>query len=368
MTTAVLDQLTLNRATLARQLLLARAGMTPWEAVRHLVGLQAQTAQSWYLTLWSRLAPFDPVAVGGLLLDRRLVRLPLMRSTIHLVTDDDALLLRRFTQPTIDRSLRGQFGQRLQGVDLDALAALVLDSTAQEARTPAELKASADARWPGRDPMTMSNAIRAVVPLVQVPPRGVWAQRGAVRLVAVTRWLGRELPRTVDLAAITMRYLAAFGPASVADMQAWSGVNRLGRIFDRLRPELVTFRDERGRELFDLPDAPRPDAATPAPVRFLADFDNLLLSHADRTRFGPDADRKAVAYQGTGALPGTLLVDGIVRGNWHLTRDGQSVTLVVRLLRPLSRVDEAAVQDEGRQLLRFSEPGAATHDLRFESL
>lgn len=359
MTTPVLTVRSLNRATLARQLLLARSPMAPADAVRHLVGLQAQTPQSWYVTLWSRLASFDPVTVGELLVERRLVRLPLMRSTIHLVTDDDALLLRRFTQPSIDRSLRGTFERRLDGIDLDELAALVRRLTADAARTPAELKRAAEERWPGRDPMTMSNAMRAIVPLVQVPPRGVWRQSGAVRVAPLARWLGSEPPESVDVAAIGRRYLAAFGPASTADMQAWSGVTRLREVFEQLRPELLTFRDERGHELFDLPDAPRPDPSAPASVRFLADFDNLLLSHADRTRFGPDPDRRAIAYQQVGPLPGALLVDGFVSGRWHIERDASSATLVVRLLRPASAEDAEAIRHEGGAVLAFLEPDAA---------
>jgi hypothetical protein len=350
----LLDRRALNRATLARQLLLERAAIPAEDAVRHLVGLQAQTAQSWYLTLWSRLSAFDAVAVSELLDDRRLVRLALMRSTIHLVTDDDAPLLRRFSQPAIDRSLRGKFGRRLDGIDLDELAALVRQATAGGARTPAELWQAADERWPGHDRMTLTNALRAVVPLVQVPPRGIWRQSGAVRLAPLARWLGSEPPESVDVAAIARRYLAAFGPASVADMQAWSGVTRLGETFERLRPELIPFRDEAGRELFDLPDAPRPDPSTCAPVRFLADFDNLLLSHVDRTRFGPDPDRKAIAYQQVGPLPGALLVDGFVAGRWHIERDATSATLVVLLLRPRRRMMQWPSSRKARPCSRSS--------------
>jgi hypothetical protein len=361
----LLDRRALNRATLARQLLLERAAIPAEDAVRHLVGLQAQTAQSWYLTLWSRLSAFDAVAVGELLDDRRLVRLALMRSTIHLVTDDDAPLLRCFSQPAIDRSLRGRLGRHLDGIDSHELAALVRDATRDTPRTPAELWQAAAERWPGRDRMTLSNAMRAVVPLVQVPPRGIWRRQGAVRLAPLHAWIGRDLPASVDVDSIVLRYLAAYGPASAADMQAWSGVTRLGEAFERLRRELIPFRDEAGRELFDLPDAPRPDGGSDAPVRFLADFDNLLLSHANRTRFGSDADRAAVAYQGTGRLPGTLLVDGFVAGRWHIDRLADSATLVVLLLRSPAADDAAAIQREGESMLAFLESDAEARRVDF---
>ena len=365
MTAKVLSRRSLGRATLARQLLLERAPLAPLDAIRHLVGLQAQTAHSWYLTLWSRLANFDPVAVGRLLEERQVVRLTVMRQTIHLVTADDALLLRAFTQPTIDRSLRGKWLRNLAGIHIDELAVLVRAFVAEKPRTPTELAAHLDARWPGRDRQTMVNAMRAVVPLLQVPPHGVWRRPGAVKLAALDAWLGRKVPRQVDPAPILLRYLGAFGPASVADAQAWSGVTRLREVFERLRPRLRTFRDEAGRELFDLPDAPRPEPDTPAPVRFLADFDNALLSHADRTRFIGEVERRLFAYQ-NGPFPGALLLDGTVVGQWFVRRTPEAATLVMRLARQLSAEDEQAVRAEAAAVLEFSYTDAGDH--RFELL
>ena len=357
-----LSQRQLNRATIARQMLLERVPMTPYHAVRELVGLQAQTPQSWYLSLWSRLADFDPVATGRLIEERRLVRIPVMRSTIHLVTDEDALVLRSFTQPTIDRSLRGVWARRLEGIDVAALVDEVRAFVDEAPRTPTDLIAHLDTRWPGRDRQTMSNAVRALVPLVQVPPRGVWRRSGAVKFAALEAWIGREMPASVDPEPIVLRYLAAFGPASALDAQAWSGLTRLGDVFERLRSRLVTFRDDTGRELFDLPDAPRPDPDTPAPVRFLADFDNLLLSHADRSRFIGEVERTLFTYV-DGPFPGMLMLDGTAVGQWYLRRDGGVVTAVVRLARPLSGAEDAAVRSEADAMLRFSVPGADEYAL-----
>ena len=362
----LLSQRALNRATMARQLLLERVRMPPFDAVRHLVGLQAQTPQSWYLSLWSRLADFDPVTTGQLLQDRRLVRVALMRSTIHLVTDEDALELRGFTQPVIDRSIRGLWAQRLEGIDVAELATEVRRFIAAAPRTHAELNEIIDVRWPGRDRLAMTNAVRALVPLVQVPPRGVWRRPGAVKLAALDAWLGRAVPVTVDPEPIVLRYLAAFGPASVMDAQAWSGVTRLGEVFERLRPRLRVFRDDAGRELFDLPDAPRPDPDTPAPIRILADYDNLLLSHADRSRFIGDVERAAFTYQ-DGPIPGMLMLDGTALGQWHLGRDKGAATAVLRLVRPLSSDEEAAVSSEAHAMLHFIAPDATMYSVEFAS-
>jgi hypothetical protein len=199
--------------------------------------------------------------------------------------------------------------------------------------------------------------------MVQVPPRGVWRKSGAVRFAALDAWVGRPLPTTADRDEIVLRYLGAFGPASVKDAQSWSGVTRLGEVFERLSPRLRSFRDEAGRELFDLPDAPRPDPDTPAPVRFLADFDNLLLSHADRSRFISDEDRRTMTYA-QGPFPGMLMVDGSACGQWHLVREAGAVTMILRLARKLSAEDEAAVRAEADVMLRFYLPNAEARTIQ----
>lgn len=366
---APLTQRQLNRATLARQLLLARTARPIAEAVEHLGGLQAQTPHGWYVGLWSRLDPFDPVEAGRMLAERELVRLGLQRSTIHLVSAADALWLRPLLAPVLDKAL-GSFARNLQGLDRDVIADAARPIVDDEPLGWAELGRRLAERWPERDPASLAQVARARLALVQVPPRGVWGRSGQALHTTAEAWLGRPL----DAATATddthraaerlfLRYLAAFGPASAMDAQAWCGLTRLAAVADRLRDQLVTFEDDHGRELFDLPDAPRPDADTPAPVRFLYDYDNLLLSHADRSRFRspiPLAD----AFSGIAPqrAPGAILVDGVVRGAWIVDRERSRTTLAVRTA-GLTQAELDEVAAEGEALLGFLAADAAGREV-----
>jgi hypothetical protein len=352
----VLDRRALGRATLARQLLLERSDRDPVAAVEHLVGLQAQTPQTWYVGLWSRLRAVDPVAVGAALEDRLLVRVPAMRSTIHLLTASDALALRPLVDGVIERSTLGQFGRHLRDLDRAALVAATRELTEQEPRTAAELGRALAERFPGRDPDALAQIARAWLPMVQAPPRGVWGRSGRAMQAPLDTWLGRPLV-AAPVAEVVLRYLGAFGPAGVRDAQVWSGLTHLAEVLDGLRDRLVVLGDEHGRELFDLPDAPRPDPGTPAPVRFLYDFDNLLLSHADRSRVVGDADHTAHGFGGdSGEQPRSVLVDGTVGATWRVARSRGTAVLTVRAFRPLTSGERADVQAEGAALLAFLHP------------
>ncbi|WP_105970181.1 winged helix DNA-binding domain-containing protein [Streptomyces geranii] len=361
----VLGPRALNRATLARQLLLTRSPISAEDALTHLLGLQAQNVKPPYYALAARLDGFGPEDLSRLMADREAVRIVTMRSTIHTHTAADCLTLRPLVQPARDRELT-YFRKGLEGVDLDRLTTLARELVEQEPRTMKQLREALLVEWPDADPQSLSVAARCRLPLVQVTPRGLWGHSGQVALTTAEHWLGRPAepdpepdaePASV-LDETVLRYLAAFGPASVKDMQTWAGLTRLRDAFERLRPRLLTFRDERGTELFDLPDAPRPDPETPAPPRFLPEFDNLLLSHADRGRLVP-ADLKGRTWTGNQAHC-VLLVDGVVAGLWRLA-DG---TLTVEPFGSLTKGVRTAVVEEGERMLGTLHAGTA-YDIRF---
>ena len=363
MSETVLGARALNRATLARQLLLRRTAVEPLAAVRHLVGLQAQVPLDPYTALWSRLEGFRPQELGDLLEARAVVRTVVMRGTIHLVTAEDCLVLRPLMQPVLDAELsrRRDLQPGLDGVDLAPALAYAREVLAEQPLSPAGLRQAFADRFPDLDPAALAYAARCRLALVQVPPRGVWGRSGQPRTTTAESWLGRPLVRAPSIDDIVLRYLGAFGPATVADVSTWSRLTGLRDVLERLRPRLVTFRDERGRELFDLPEAPRPDPEAPAPARFLPEYDNLLLSHADGSRFVPDGIRERLSSIGGLGLGG-VLHDGMLVGLWRV-EDG---ALVIRHGVPLAKRAQAAVRAEGRRLLRFLESDA--RDVRFVSL
>ncbi|GAA3446095.1 winged helix DNA-binding domain-containing protein [Planomonospora venezuelensis] len=354
----------LNRATLDRQLLLRRSELTVAQALEHLVGLQAQTPHTWYLGLWSRLADYRPEGTAQLLRERGAVRMALMRSTIHLVTPDDCLWLRPLVDPVIERMTMGNFRRGLAGLDLAELVAAGRGLLADGPLTFSALGRALAERWPENDPASMAQAIRAYVPLVQVPPRGVWGESGPAAHQAVETWLGRPVDAAASLERLVLRYLAAFGPATVRDVQHWCGLTRLAEIVERLRPQLAVFRDEQGRELFDLPDAPRPDPDTPAPVRFVYDYDNVLRSHADLSRL-VTVNVAAQGFGMTGEEPCMVLVDGLVAATWRTVVKRGTATLTVRPFRKLTGAEEEAVSAEGAAMLAFTAAKAKVCDIVF---
>jgi len=287
-----------------------------------------------------------------------------MRSTIHLVTARDCLALRPVVQPALNRSLQpGFFGQQVVGLDTGALAAHGRALVEEQPRTMTELRALLHARWPDRDAPSLAYAIRNLLPLVQVPPRGLWGVGGLPTLTSAEAWLGRPLARRPSLGGMVRRYLGAFGPASVMDVQEWSGLTRLGVVVERLRPKLRVFRDERGTELFDLPGAPRPQPDTPAPPRFLPEYDNLMVAHADRSGVVAEADRGRITVDGR-EIVGTVLVDGFAGGTWKIHRKGGRALLAVAPFARLARTQAAALAEEGERLLAFTDGEASAREVR----
>jgi hypothetical protein len=366
MTAEVLERRALNRALLERQMLLGRHNLSALDAVERLAGMQAQEPDAPYLGLWTRLEDFEPDELARLISDRRVVRVPLMRSTIHLVSDRDCLKLRPVIQPVLARAFSGSpFRRKLEGLDLDELLAAGLASLEDRPRTRAELSALLAERWPDRDPLSLAYAITFLAPLVQVPPRGIWGESGQATWTTTESWLGRPLDPTSSPDEIFLRYLAAFGPATVADARAWSGLGGLREVFERLRPQLITFRDERGRELFDVPGAPLPDPETPAPPRFLPAFDNALLSHNDRTRIIPEEHRKMLSRD---RFMRGVLLDGFACATWKTEQRGGKLTLVIEPFEPLTEENRDVLAREGERLLGFlaGPRGVGEFEIRFD--
>ncbi len=383
----VLSLRAVNRALLARQLLLERQVLTAAgpgrtaqvvQTIEHLVGLQAQAPFPPYYGLHSRLDGFLPEDLAALITGRSVVRIALMRGTIHLVSARDCLPLRQLVQPVIERGMRGAFGRQLAGVDPGELAAAGRRLVEGEPMSFAQLGQALAAQWPDHPPAALAQGVRTYVPLVQVPPRAVWGQAGQSLHTSAEHWLGQRRPSAgpassaadpAELARLVARYLGAFGPATVRDVQAWSGLTGLKAVLEQLRPSLVTFRDEQGAELFDLPTAPRPDENTPAPVRLVAEFDNLVLSHAGRARvISPEATRRLSTINGV--IPGSVLVDGFVAGMWRLTLSRSAAAVTIELFSPVGRLDRAqrdALTAEAERVLAFGAPGAA-HEVRFAPL
>lgn len=357
----------LNRATLARQMLVEREAVRALDAIERLVGLQAQVPGPPYVGLWTRLRDFSPGELRRLVDERRVVRATLMRATLHLMTAEDYLLLRPALQPALTRSANSIAGRRVEGLDTGRLVEAARAYFEEEPRTFAGLRSLLSELEPDRDPSALAYLVRTHLPLVQVPSGGAsWGYSGKAPFTTAEVWLGRPLSGPEDPSGLVLRYLAAFGPATARDVQAWSGRTGLEETVEKLRPGLRLFRDQSGNELLDLPDAPRPDPDTPVPPRFLPDYDNLVLSHADRGRVISDEHRRKV-FLPAARVRATFLVDGFVRGAWKIEKARKSATLVIEPFEPLSKGDRDALHDEAVRLLGFvAEPeGAEASGVRF---
>jgi hypothetical protein len=355
----------LNRALLARQMLLAKEDVPACWAVERLVGLQAQQPLPPFVGLWTRLASFARMDLIRLLERREVVRATTMRGTLHLMTAADYQAFRTTLQPMLTAGALAVLRERAKNLDIPALVAVARRFFGKEPRTFTELRAELMSLFPKGDERAMGYAVRTHLPVVAAPDESTWGYAADPGFTAAEVWLDRPMDAKERRADLLLRYLAAFGPATAADAQAWSGFAGLKDIMETLRPQLVTFRDHRKRELFDLPDAPRPPEETPAPVRFLPGFDNAILAHADRSRIIADDHRKLVTTKNLQVLP-TFLVDGFVAGTWKSSRAKNTATLSLAPFGKLAATAKKPLIAEGERLLRFTEPEAGDWQVQID--
>jgi hypothetical protein len=361
---ALLTTRALNRATLARQMLLARQKCTLVEAIERLVGLQAQLARPPFIGLWSRVEGFVREDLNRLLVRREVVRATMMRGTLHLLTARAYRSLRAPIQPVLSQAMASVLRGRADALDIEEVVGHARRYFEEEPRTFEELRDHLLSLHPKADERAMGYAVRMHLPLVQVPADAAWGYPGTADFTVAETWLGEPMGTDDRPHTLVLRYLAAFGPATPADAQTWSGLKGLKGVFEELRSKLSTFQDEQGRELFDLADAPRPPEDTPTPVRFVPDYDTLVLAHADRTRIVADEHRGRIALPNLRILP-TFLVDGFVAGTWKIERKKAQATLVVEPFGALAKKAREELEREGEALLRFVEGDAGAFEVRF---
>jgi hypothetical protein len=354
----------LGRATLARQLLLARAEIAPTAAIERLAGVQAQLGRPAFVALWTRVAGFRADALRAAIGKRKVVRATLMRATLHMVSARDYLGFRPALAPMLADAMKRVLGARAASVDVDRLVRAARAALDAGPLTFEELRPRLAAAMAHADERALGYAVRVILPLVQAADGSTWGWGTGGAFALAESYLDAPVAPAAPPDALVLRYLAALGPATPQDAQVWSGLPRLTEVFERLRPKLRTFRDPRGRELFDLPRAPRADEDEPAPVRFLPDWDNLILSHADRTRVIDDAHRKLISTGNLGLLS-TFTVDGRVAGRWRAARDPKQKRRAVLTLEPFVAIAKPALralEAEGQALLGFLEPELDARD------
>lgn len=350
----ILSNMQLNRALMARQYLLDHVDLGITEIIERLVGLQAQVPAASYVSLWSRLRNFEPEELSGLLEGHRAVRAVLMRSTLHLVSARDFGAIWPLTRTVVERQLKSsEFARDLVGIQQDTIAAVADKVLKESPSTQVALARALASHWPDRRSISLAYAIRSHLPLVQIPPRGLWGKSGQATWARAQDWLGHSIPRKGSIKSLFTRYLAAFGPATVSDFQSWSGLSGVRDQIERLRPQLRIFRDEHGRELFDSPENELPDSQCSVPVRFLPEYDNVLLAHADRSRVIPAEFRKRISI----GQP-TLLIDGFVRGTWKRSGSGSLARLEISLFNKVPREISVEIRKEATRLARFIGGGA----------
>lgn len=345
----------LNRATLARQWMLERADIGILDAIGFLIGLQAQTTNGPYQALWNRLRGFRHEDLTALIADRSLLRATTMRTTLHLHTSADMRAIRPVMQPVLDRTWQTTFHKRVAGADREEVHRAGVQLLDQSPLTSGDLGKRLAATWPDAEPLGLAQLLHCRETLIQIPPTRIWGNGGPPLLSRIENWAGTPIGPAIDLPALVLRYLAAYGPATVMDMQSWSGLTKLAAAFEAVKDRLVTFTGEDARLLYDLPDGLRPDPDTPAPVRFMPEYDNIWLGFADRYRIQPELARNRMVL--VNGYIAAYTVDGFIAGNWTMARKKDLLTISILPFRKLTQQEAEEVDAEARATGAFLTEG-----------
>jgi Winged helix DNA-binding domain len=356
----------LNRATLARQMLLERSDRGIAEAVAFLGGLQAQQTHDPYIGLWSRLVGFRHEDLTALIVDKTLNRATSMRGTLHLHTADDLLGIRSLVSPFLQQQWKSNFLRRFGGHDPKKVLAAgrkLLDKSPMRA---GDLNKALLEKFPGGEAIALSTLLQLHEVLIQIPPTRIWGNNSAPILTRVENWLPAPHQRPMSRVDLVRRYIRAFGPVTVADMATWSRLNRLGPEFEAIRDELTTFEDVDGRTLYDFADAPRPDGDTPAPVRFLPLYDNVYLGYDNRRRMLSPATAHLINVFEN--FKPAVLIDGTINAGWTITVKKGAAVLEIEAYRRLLKREIKELEREGLAFLKFMQGEAKSYDLRITAM
>jgi len=346
----------LNRALLARQLLLERVRSPIPRVLERMGGLQAQYAPSMYIGLWSRIKGFEFAQLTRALERRRVVQGTLMRATIHLVSTGDY-----WPFAVGIRESRREWWLRVHKPRPDPRELVSAAERLRERLAGGVIRRSEIDELLGRGNV-WTNGVGLWLDLMRVPPSGTWERRRADLYAAAEDWIGpTDVTPEEGVQHLVRRYLGGFGPATRGEIAGWAGLPapEIDPVLERLT--LRRFEAEDGAELLDLPRAPLPNPETPAPARYLPVWDATLLVHARRTGVLPEEHRPRIFNTRTPHSTATFLVDGAVRGAWRVEREARTATLVLEPFERLPGDAEAELRDEAARLLRAVEPDAAVH-------
>jgi hypothetical protein len=363
MSREILSTRQLNRATLARQMLLERHDASIAETIRFLGGLQAQQSNDPYIGLWSRLNGFTHEALTALIVDRTLARATTMRGTLHLHTAADLVGFRTLVQGFLETSWKTNFLKRFGSEDQTKVRRAGVRILDKGPITSGDLGKQLKVKFPTAEPLALAVLVQMSETLIQVPPTRLWGNGSAPKLARIETWLPGQ-KSSLSRLDLVRRYLAAYGPASINDMQIWCRLTRLSAEFKVLEKELVSFEDSHGRVLYDLPEAPRPAADTPAPVRFLPLYDNAYLGYDDRRRMLMDEDLERLNLFSD--FKPAVLIDGVIAAGWAVSRKKDAARLRIEPYRKFGTKQVREIELEGAAFLRFMAEDAKSHTVEVQ--